>query len=336
MFDLDRVQMEPENWGLDRLDDPKLPMDGRYHYEYDGSGVDVYVLDTGIYMEHIDFSTITDINGRNHQRNITCGYDAFATEQHQSMKGQCIDTHGHGTHVAGIVGGLQHGVAKHTNLISVKVYDDDIGARLSTILAGFDYVLGQKLKQPERPTIINFSLSGPRCKMVNRIVQGLVNDANIVMIVSAGNDATSSCDKSPASADVSVITVSAINNMDLMPPYANYGSCIDILAPGHAIVSAWIRDPHDVARLSGTSLAAPHVVAGKYPMIVPITKGFVLSQNCSFVALAVVAAMYLQRNPEWKPSALWTAVESHALRDLVSNIPPSTPNLIVTTNDLQY
>jgi subtilisin family serine protease len=266
-MELDTIQMKPESWGLDRIDDITLPMNQQYHYEYDGSNVDVYILDTGLYFNHIDFSTIIDLtnNNNHHQRIVSCGYDAFAnliSNDNESQQGLCYDTIGHGTHVTGIIGGLQNGVAKHTNLISVKIFDTNYGGQLSTLLAGLDYVFGQKLNQPNRSTIINISISGPRCTLLNLILSRFVNDANIVVIVSAGNDASDSCMKSPASAEIPVITVSAIDQHDTIPSYANYGSCTNIFAPGHAITSAWIRDRHDVVRLSGTSFAAPHVTGG--------------------------------------------------------------------------
>jgi subtilisin family serine protease len=263
------VQISPESWGLDRLDEESLPMDNQYHYEQDGSGVNVYILDTGIYKDHMDFSTFLEMGGTIHSqhRNISCGYDAFAltiNETSQSTEDLCLDKVGHGTHIAGIIGGLHNGVAKHTNLVSVKVYDADKGASLSTVLAGLDFVLSQKMQDPTRPIVVNLSLGAPRCELMNLIVKRLVEDTCVVMVVSAGNDASTSCDKSPASAGLPTITVSTTDHVDSMPRYANCGECTNLLAPGHAITSAWIRHPRDVVRLSGTSLAAAHVTGGKF------------------------------------------------------------------------
>jgi subtilisin family serine protease len=266
-FELDRVQISPESWGLDRLDEESLPMDNQYHYEQDGSGVDVYILDTGIYRDHIDFSTFLEMGTTIHSqhRNISCGYDAFQSIINATPTAElCIDTIGHGTHIAGIIGGIQNGVAKHTNLISVKVYDVDKGASLSTVLAGLDFILSQNMQDPTRPTVVNLSLGGPRCELMNLMAKRLVEDVGVVMVVSAGNDASTSCDKSPASAGLPIITVSTTDHVDSMPRYANCGECTNLLAPGHAITSAWIRHPHDVVRLSGTSFAAAHVTGGMF------------------------------------------------------------------------
>jgi subtilisin family serine protease len=266
-FDLDRIQMSPESWGLDRIDEETLPIDGQYHYEHSGAGVNVYILDSGIYRDHIDFSTVTEWMPER-QRNVTCGFDAFFpaegdgnVDTSSMIRDGCVDTNGHGTHVSGIIGGIQNGVAKHANLIAVKVHDTDQGSSLSTVLAGLDYVMEQKRNATDKPAIVNMSLGGTKCDLVNAAVAGLA-DAGVVVIVSAGNDADSSCFKSPASSEL-VITVSATDFNDARVNYANFGLCTNLFAPGHQITSAWIRNERDVARLSGTSLAAPHVTGGK-------------------------------------------------------------------------
>jgi serine protease len=334
-FDLDRVQMLPESWGLDRIDEEALPMDGQYHYEHGGAGVDVYILDTGLYQQHIDFTTVIDWQ---HPRNVTCGYDAFADDNadESSSKG-CIDTNGHGTHVAGIIGGLQNGVAKRANLISVKVHDTDKGCSLATVLAGLDYVMEQKMNNPEQPMITNISLGGPKCDIANDAVEALV-DAGVVVVASAGNDAGSSCEKSPASSDL-VITVSATDVNDAKVGFANFGLCINLFAPGHQITSAWIRDERDVARLSGTSMAAPHVAGGTW---LRKSLGLWLRYHVShhrpslaLLLILLVAAQYLEKYPHWSPHDVWSALQAHALRGLVTDLPPSTSNLLLNTGDLR-
>lgn len=271
-LELDRHEMVPANWGLDRIDEDSLPMDGEYHYEHNGAGVNVFILDTGIYREHFDFAAKTEMIN---QRTVTCGYDAFLEKDRirdwedkstsQDHPEECIDTHGHGTHVTGIVGGLKSGVSKQVNLIAVKVFDTDLGGSLSTVLAGLDYVLKQQETQSSdesKPAIVNLSLSGPFCALLNDAVEALV-EIGIVVVVSAGNDGSSSCSKSPGSSN-KVITVSATDSNDNMVAYSNFGLCTNIFAPGHQIASSWIRHDHDVVRLSGTSLAAPHVTGGMF------------------------------------------------------------------------
>jgi aqualysin 1 len=266
VYDLDFLQMPTSSWGLDRLDDITLPMDGGYHYEHTGAHVNVYVVDTGLYREHEDFGNLEF-------RNVTCGFDAFvqgtATVTTMTRYDACVDTNGHGTHVAGIIGGFHHGVSKHANLIAVKVHDTDHGGSLATVLAGLDYILERETRttgaahsHSSFPAIVNLSLGGPKSNLMNAAVDALVQ-AGVMVVVSAGNEATSSCTKSPASSDL-VLSVSATNRNDEMAPYANHGLCTNLWAPGHEITSAWIRNAHDAVRLSGTSLAAPHVTGGTY------------------------------------------------------------------------
>jgi subtilisin family serine protease len=264
VYELDFLQMPASSWGLDRLDDVALPMDGSYHYEHTGAHVNVYVVDTGLYREHEDFGNLD-------YRNVTCGFDAFAQGIVTTMTRHdaCVDTDGHGTHVAGIIGGFHHGVSKHVNLIAVKVHDTDQGGSLTTVLAGLDYILEQETRTTRSaqshssfPAIVNLSLGGPKSNLMNAAVDALVQ-AGVLVVASAGNEATSSCTKSPASSDL-VLSVSATNRNDEMTPYANHGLCTNLWAPGHDITSAWIRSAHDAVRLSGTSLAAPHVTGGTY------------------------------------------------------------------------
>lgn len=245
-------QKHPLNWGLDRIDQQDLPMDGSYEYKYSGLGTEIYVVDSGLYMDHEDFAPVYDGHNRV-ERTVKCGYDVFG--------GNCNDEVGHGTYVAGIAAGISYGVAKKATLIAVKVYSRDRRASVATALKGFEYVFHQKKARNKRPMVINFSLSGPESKILNTAVEILTN-AGVAVIVSAGNRATNSCKFSPASSSTAIV-VSATDYRDKVASYANSGPCVTLYAPGHQIPSTWIRSRKDKVFISGTSGASAHVSGGK-------------------------------------------------------------------------
>ena len=256
----------PAPWGVDRIDQRALPLDGDYSYTSTGSGVDAYIVDTGIRSDHQDFS------GRV-QSGYTAIVDGNGTE----------DCNGHGTHVAGTVAGSTYGVAKDASLIPVRVLGCTGSGTWSGVIAGLDYIAGRHAAGT--PAVANMSLGGGASSSVDLAVRNLVADG-VSVIVAAGNSATDACSSSPAR-EPSAITVAASDASDAQAYFSNYGSCVDIYAPGVGITSAWYTSPSATASLSGTSMATPHV--------------------------AGAAARVLQNAPGASPDATWAT-----LRDLAT------------------
>jgi len=222
-------------WGIDRIDQRDLPLSGTFVYNATGSGVNAYILDTGVRYSHSEFG------GR-----ASFGFDVFESDG--------SDCHGHGTHVAGTVGGVIYGVAKDVLLYSVRVLDCDGYGTYEGVIAGVDWVTANH----QSPAVANMSLGGGYSQALNDAVTNSVN-AGVFYGVAAGNAAEDACYYSPASTP-SATTVGATDGGDVEADFSNRGACLDVWAPGVAITSAGITDDNATETWSGTSMATPHVV----------------------------------------------------------------------------
>lgn len=232
IVNIDATTQSNPDWGLDRIDQKALPLNSAYSYLQTGSGTTAYIVDTGILSSHQEFS------GR-----VLSGYTAI------SDGNGTTDCNGHGTHVAGTVGGTTYGVAKNVNLVPIRILGCDGSGASSNVIAGLDWIL----KNGKKPAVVNMSLGGATSSSLDSAVENLYNNG-YVMVVAAGNSNTDACTSSPARVS-KAITVAATDNTDTRASYSNYGSCVDIFAPGSQINSSWIGSNTATKILNGTSMA---------------------------------------------------------------------------------
>ncbi|MFI6704277.1 S8 family peptidase [Streptomyces sp. NPDC050509] len=271
------------SWGLDRIDQRNLPLDGQYDVKGTGRGVTAYIVDSGIETAHSEFG------GR-----ASVGFDSVG----DGRNGQ--DCNSHGTHVAGTVGGSNYGVARAASLVSVRVLGCEGSGTWAGVIAGFDWVA----KHAKQPAVMNASIGGSRSAAVNAAVNS-VADSGVVPVVAAGNENQNACDVSPASASKAV-TVGATDKEDRQATFSNWGTCLELYAPGVDIISAKLGGGYK--SLNGTSMASPHV--------------------------AGVSALLKEKYPTASLAAIsnWLVQESD--KDLVTSSGAGSPNRLLHTNGL--
>ena len=277
-------------WGLDRIDQRTLPLNQQYVYVNDGAGVNAYVIDTGILTTHWEFQ------GR-----------AFAIYDAVDREGTGLDCNGHGSHVAGIIGGQTFGVAKNVRLLGVRVLNCQGTGTWSDVIDGVNFVTWHR-RQPAQqgvPAVANMSLGGETNRAAEAAVRNSIRDG-VTYVVAAGNWNKDAANYSPA-AVAEAITVGATNQRDSRAEFSNYGSTLDLFAPGVGIPSAWIG-PGDlmIATASGTSMAAPHVSG--------------------------VVAQYLQSNRSASPATARSALIGNSTVGVVINPGQESPNRLLFTN----
>ncbi|MGH3347928.1 MAG: S8 family serine peptidase [Nocardioides sp.] len=272
----------PATWGLDRIDQRNRPLNNAYTYTPTGSGVTAYIIDTGVRASHNEFG------GR-----VGSGFSAINDGRGTN------DCNGHGTHVAGTVGGTTYGVAKQVTIRPVRVLDCNGSGTTSGVIAGIDWVTGNH--SAGNPAVANMSLGGGVSSALDTAVNNSIADG-VTYAVAAGNDNANACNGSPSRVGAA-LTVGSTTSTDARSSFSNYGSCLDIFAPGSSITSAWYTSNTATNTISGTSMATPHV--------------------------AGVAALYLQGNPSASPSAVGNAIISTSTSGVVSNPGSGSPNRLL-------
>ncbi|KAI9276142.1 peptidase S8/S53 domain-containing protein [Sporodiniella umbellata] len=237
--DIDSLKSSrPANWGLARINQRKKGDYDEYIFDsFGGNGVEVYVLDTGIFVDHLDFDARAS-----HSANMI---------HHEDNN----DMGGHGTHVAAKIAGQEYGVSKGATIRSVKILNKLGDGSTSTLLKGLEHVI--KVAKPGK-SLINLSLSGPRSRLVDDALDAVVLKHNIPIFASAGNAGTDACFFTPSS-NPNVFSVGATDREDRVPQYSNIGECVSVYAPGSAIVSAYVGGGDSSKSMDGTSMASPHV-----------------------------------------------------------------------------
>ena len=268
-------------WGLDRVDQRARPLDNAYAYNQTGAGVDAYIIDTGIHITHTDFG------GR-----AVAGFDAITSG------GTADDGNGHGTHVAGTVGGTTYGLAKNVRLIAVRVLDNSGSGSYSAVIAGVDWVTAD---HTTRPAVANMSLGGPTSTALDDAVRRSIADG-VTYCIAAGNSGANASTQSPARV-AEAITVGATSSTDAFASFSNYGTIVDINAPGVNITSDWGTSDTATNTISGTSMASPHA--------------------------AGAAALYLEANPTALPASVAAALVANATADVITSLPSGTVNKLL-------
>ena len=280
-FRISQAQNPTPSWGLDRIDQRSAEPDQTYHYSSGAGNVDAYVVDTGIRFTHSDFE------GR-----ARSGFDAIDG-------GAADDCNGHGTHVAGTVGGSEYGVAKSVNLIAVRVLDCDGYGSTAQVVAGIDWVTADHVAGA--PAVVNMSVGGEVDQVIDDAVAGSIADG-ITYAVAAGNDGVDACQASPARAP-DAITVGATGTDDVRASFSNFGRCVDVFAPGVDITSSYYLSDTATKTLSGTSMATPHVTGA--------------------------AAVVLSEHPSYSPAQVRAALVGGATGDVVGDPGAGSPNALL-------
>ncbi|MFC4145339.1 S8 family serine peptidase [Micromonospora mangrovi] len=244
-------------WGLDRIDQRSLPLNGSYTYPNTATNVRAYIIDTGIRITHSDFG------GR-----ASWGTNTVDTNN--------TDCNGHGTHVAGTVGGAKYGVAKGVRLIAVKVLNCSGSGSTSGVVSGVNWVTSNAVK----PAVANMSLGGGASTTLDNAVASSIS-SGVTYGIAGGNSGANACNYSPARV-ASAITVGATTSSDARASYSNYGSCLDIFAPGSSITSDWNSSDTGTNTISGTSMATPHVV-GTAALVLGANPGYTPAQVASYL-----------------------------------------------------